>query len=419
MNGMKLNWSMMRRRWLSSLFTALLIAVSTVFLLLYPELIKSAEAELTQAYESIEVTGWLLNAGGYSDPLISPETCDAVLNTGSIKEYYAYSYMTFGTVKQALWMLKMEDPKLLDKSQEELMRVLRQKLRTAFPGYVNTLYGVNCADAEAALARIQNDITWLDGYSIDNFVGEETIVVFPVSSGYELGDEAELILRHVKGYKKSGSEVREIVNFKVAGLYDVNIAGTNVDINMTAYCPLSAMRKLLRASQWEFRIRSFSFTLQNNRELARFKDVLTELELDRSTSVRAAIDDRILQGTVAPIQKNVDLLTGLHAFLYALVALLGFFLCFLLSRARKPEYAVMRMLGESRLQVTGKALLEQAALCVVGVGLGIVTTLMVSGETKLSWAAAGLIAACYCAGAIIAVLITVRVDVMTILRDKE
>lgn len=413
-----LHWKMNLRRHRSNLLTALLIAISTVFLLLYPGFITNAQAELDTAYKEIEVSGWLLNASGYEDPSIPYRTCKTLLDTGFIKQYYAYSQVNFSMPDEALEKLGAE-PDNAGKSREELLDVLAGRLKNIALGNPGVLYGVNDADAETTLRRLQSGITWLDGYSAVDLAGDEAICVLSKASGLALGEEATLILRRAEdGSEREADELRRMERFKVVGLYELNMGSSSSDA--PAYCPLETMRQLLSSDlRWQFCIRSFSFTLQNNRELPRFKEILVGLRLDRDNFVRAAIDDRILQGTVAPIQKNIDLLTGLHAFLYALVALLGFFLCFLLSRARKPEYAVMRMLGENRLQVTGKALLEQAALCVVGVGLGIIATLLISGETRLSWTAAGMIAMCYCAGAAIAVLMSVRVDVMTILRDKE
>ena len=50
-----------------------------------------------------------------------------------------------------------------------------------------------------------------------------------------------------------------------------------------------------------------------------------------------------------------------------MIAAIGFFISFLLAKGRKPEYAVMRMLGESRAQITIKALCKQFVLCLAGV----------------------------------------------------
>ena len=78
----------------------------------------------------------------------------------------------------------------------------------------------------------------------------------------------------------------------------------------------------------------------------------------------------------------------------------------------------MRMLGESRLQVTLKALLEQALLCLLGILLG-AAVLLIAGQGMPDPAACGIILGCYTLGAALAVLLTVRVNVMEILRDKE
>ncbi len=420
---MKLNWSMMLRRRFGNLLTVLLVAATAVFLLLYPRLTTAAEKELAHAYTTTEVTGWLFNAGSYNDPLIKPEIYAAILETGSIKEHDAYSYIKFGTADQALWELRKEDRTLLGKSRQELMPILRERLGDmVFIGYLSTLYGVNGADAETSFSRIQDEVRWLDGYSAADLAGEERIAIFPTLSGYGLGQEAELVLQK-NNYQEAGSKIREVVNFKVVGLYDLKLgestdSGMNT-INMKTYCPLGAMRNLLVHPQWEFCVRNFSFSIQVNRQLPSFKDRLTELGLDKDKAVRAAIDDRILQGAVAPIEKNLDLLRGLHGFVYALVALMSFFLCFLLTRRRKPEYAVMRMLGESRLQVTGQALLEQVVLCILGIGAGLLLLVLAGQKGGLDWGAISLIISCYFLGAVGAVLLTVRVDVMTILREKE
>ena len=53
MKGLNLYLSMMRRRWLGNSLIALLIAVTSVFMLLYPGLIADSEEELEAAYKSI------------------------------------------------------------------------------------------------------------------------------------------------------------------------------------------------------------------------------------------------------------------------------------------------------------------------------------------------------------------------------
>ena len=130
------------------------------------------------------------------------------------------------------------------------------------------------------------------------------------------------------------------------------------------------------------------------------------------------IDDRILKGTVSPVESNLALLQGLYRLFFAVIAVIGFFISFLLARGRKPEYAVMRMLGESRTQITAKAILEQGTLCLVGVMIGSILVAL-TGLGRPDVLGSVLILLCYTLGAAAAVMLTVRVNVMDILRDKE
>ena len=198
----------------------------------------------------------------------------------------------------------------------------------------------------------------------------------------------------------------------VAGIYPKNISN-NVDMIL----PLAGLEKI-RA--WTFYINGFSFTVSDNRNLPALKAKLLELELNGTSQlpVRVAIDDRILDGTISPIRGNLAMLKGLYRFFFVMVAAIGFFLCFLLVRGRKAEFAIMRMLGESRLKVTLKILLEQAVLCLLGILLG-ATVLLLAGQGAADTTVCASILGCYLFGAGFAVLLTVRVDVMEILRDKE
>ena len=101
-----------------------------------------------------------------------------------------------------------------------------------------------------------------------------------------------------------------------------------------------------------------------------------------------------------------------------MVTAIGFFISFLLARGRKPEYAVMRMLGESRAQITIKALCEQFVLCLAGVMLG-AAAVGVLEKSSFQLGICAVILLCYTLGAAAAVMLTVRVNVMDILRDKE
>lgn len=78
----------------------------------------------------------------------------------------------------------------------------------------------------------------------------------------------------------------------------------------------------------------------------------------------------------------------------------------------------MGMLGESRIQITLKALLEQFILCLAGVVLGVAAGHFID-VVRFDKGICAMILFCYTLGAAAAVMLTVRVNVMDILRDKE
>lgn len=431
MKGLNLYLSMMRRRWLGNSLIALLIAVTSVFMLLYPGLIADSEEELEAAYKSIEVSGWLVNASGYDDPQIPLDIYDAIVDSGFLKEYYAYSYCPVMPVDVAIREQCNADPTFVDysyeKQCEQITGPLLKKLEWGSYSTIN-MYGVNDLYADSLLSRLSESITWLDGYDADALRGEEMVCIVPEDSGVALGDEVQMILRRLwpEGTYKSGDKARVVAAFKVIGTHTLTSGiqyGSIYGSNYYAYCPLAAMRRALEGDKtFNFTVRNLSFTIGQCDRIDEFKQLLVDLQLNvNTTGVRAAVDDRIMIGTVSPIQKNIALLKGLHVFLYALVVLMGFLLCFLTARGRKQEYAVMRLLGESRAAVTMKAIVEQIILCAIGIGLGIVAMLIIPYK-RADWFSADaviLVAACYLVGAASAALMSVRVDVMSILRDKE
>lgn len=429
LKGSILYLSMMRRRWLGNSLIALLIAITCVFMLLYPGLIADSEEELTQAYDSIDVSGWLVNTRSYEDPEIPLTKYDTIVQSGYLSEYYSYSYCAVCPVEAAIENQCVADPAFRMLEHDEQYSMITGALLDEVNLYTNssvTLYGLNDPYADATFARLVDGVEWLDGYDASIFSTDELVCICPSGTGVEVGDDIEYIIRKEasSGSANDKDIERVLATFKVVGIHTLtsNILNDPSNSSYYAYCPIEALRKAASAPKLAFSIRNLSFTVADNQLLDELKQMLVDIGLNNTDSgVRAAIDDRILIGTVSPIQKNIALLKGLHLFLYMLVVLMGFLLCFLTARGRKQEYAVMRLLGESRIAVTLKAIIEQIILCIVGIGVGLAATSLLP-DKRADWfniEVVALIALCYLVGAASAALATVRVDVMSILRDKE
>ncbi len=409
MKTLRLQFRTLRRRTLQCLLVVLFSCTMTVFLLVYPRLIQDTEVHLQQAYNGIEVSGWIINNESYTDPVISPILRDQLLESGLVGDHYVSTQMYVSCLEKELWE-EVRAGLPGDADDDKLLDAFSDTLRS--PELIDWLYGVNRKEAQIACARLCEQMRWLEGYDETCLSGEELVCLVPSYTGYEPGDMIPLQLEDYAKDTAAGSRKGKTeLFFKVVGVYPAqDVSGNTVG----GYCPIKALEKNLK---WEIEIRSFTFSPKDNREIDALKATLTELELDGSGTLRAVVDDRILKGTVAPIENNLSMMQGLYKFFLIVVIAIGFFLCFLLVRGRKPEYAIMRLLGESTTQVTVKALLEQFILCLLGIGFG-VSLLLLTGQS-VNVAVCGIILVCYVLGATVAVLLTVRVNVMEIMRDKE
>ena len=411
MKGYSFQWRMAGRRKTASLLVVLFTAVAAVFMLTYPQLINSTRARLEKAFDSLEVSGWLLNSADYEDPNISSELWYTLVNSGYFSEHFTYATTDANIVSKA----SLEAKAGVDADDTACLWALQTLLaapKSALDStarIIDTIRAFNKLEACDDLVRIGDGIQWLDEYSADCLEGDERVCLLPESFGYKPGDTVPILVK-----ASDTSESCGIIRLKVVGIYPGSVPEFN------CVMPLKTYEQMRHKAEWGFTLNSFIFTLGDNHQLTEVKQFLIENGLDGTSEdgTRAAVDDRIFQGTVAPIESTLALLEGLYLFFFLVLAAIGFFLCFLLARSRKPEYAIMRMLGESTALVTVKALSEQSIQCLFGILLGSTICLAASlGSPDLL--ICGGIWLCYTLGAAVAVLLTVRVNVMEILRDKE
>ncbi len=420
MNTLTYVWRMALRRKAACLLVILFTMAATIFMLVYPTLIENTRFRLEEAYESLEVKGWITNSSDYSDPSIAGELWEEVATSPYFSELHvgsrcrAYTYPKNILEEEA--GISAGDGKKLSAFQALLKKYdLYSGIRVG--GYMRSF---NSMDASDALLRIKDKIKWAEGYDESFIKGNEKACLIPESWGYELGETVPMLAEMIvqKGERPSG-----IIRMKVVGTYPAKVTSFAVVIPIKTYEELAnTATEVFKANSvpetWDYALNSFNFTVKDNRQLMEVKKYMVDQGLDGSRGLRVIVDDRILKGTVSPIESNLALLEGLYIFFFAMVAAIGFFLSFLLAKGRKTEYAIMRMLGESRTQITLKALLEQSVLCLFGVFIGAAAVLLMSANS-LNPAVCAVILLCYTLGAALAVMVTVRVNVMEILRDKE
>ncbi len=411
-------WHMAWRRKAACLLVVVSTMAATVFMLFYPSLIDNTRKRLEETYSSITVTGSILSEDKIV-PAVSGSMWEKMQQSGYFSSLYGSASFVIRTFPKDI----LEESAGEGASEQQKL-IAFQNLLASFEeedsgGVSGSMKACSSFSAEDELVRIREDIRWLEGYDESCLEGDERICIISDKWGYAPGDTIPLLAR----VPVSKTQLEGIFHLKVAGTYPGKIT------KFAAVMPLKTMEDLTVAATavhkqagnpyaWNFGLNAVYFTVRDNQQLDQIKAAITESGLRSNKLVRVRIDDRILKETVGPIESNLAQLEGSYLFFFVMIAAIGFLLSFLLARGRKPEYAVMRMLGESRLQITLKALLEQFVLCLGGVLLG-AAAVGIIGQERFRPGICAAILLCYTVGAAVAVLLTVRVNVMDILRDKE
>lgn len=411
-------WHMAWRRKAACLLVVISTMAATVFMLFYPSLIDNTRKRLEETYSGITVTGSILSEDKIA-PAVSGNMWKKMQQSGYFRPLYGSASFVIRTFPKDI----LEESAGEGASEQQKL-IAFQNLLASFEeedsgGVSGSMKACSSFSAEDELVRIREDIRWLEGYDESCLEGDERICIISDKWGYAPGDTIPLLAR----VPVSKTQLEGIFHLKVAGTYPGKIT------KFAAVMPLKTMEDLTIAATavhkqagnpyaWNFGLNAVYFTVRDNQQLDQIKAAITESGLRSNKLVRVRIDDRILKETVGPIESNLAQLEGSYLFFFVMIAAIGFLLSFLLARGRKPEYAVMRMLGESRLQITLKALLEQFVLCLGGVLLG-AAAVGIIGQEGFRPGVCAAILLCYTLGAAVAVLLTVRVNVMDILRDKE
>lgn len=412
-------WRMALRRKAACLLVVLAATAMTVFMLFYPGLIRSTRVQLEETYAGIPVTGSILSTKIGEPPAISNSVWQELKSSGYFSQLYASSRFSIRTFPKAV-LTERAGPGASEQAKLLAFQALLVGYEEDGSGGVGgQMRAYNTFQASDELVRIREDISWLDGYDEDCLEGDARVCIVPASWGYAPGDTVPLLARTLVG----NQYLEGIVRLTVAGTYSGRIT------EFAAVMPLRTMEALTvdaTAAQkqngnhyeWNFSVDSVYFTVADNQQLGEIKELMIARGLRDSDRLRLRIDDRVLKETVTPIESNLAQLEGSYLFFFFMIAAIGCFISFLLARGRRQEYAIMRMLGESPARITAKALLEQCVLCLLGVALGAGIT-VATDLGAVSLPRCGVILLCYTLGAAAATLVTVRVNVMEILRDKE
>jgi len=289
----------------------------------------------------------------------------------------------------------------------------------------------------------ESQVQWLEGYSDEDFLKPEYIVVLPDrlmnAQGVGFGDVIRL---GVYEPDENFGVLVEAFDFKIVGSYfqgsrspvlyvpwnlltEVKM-GTDLGIMLpeNPEDPESAMVAGLPKEYLAESVDSATIIPEDPRNLDGLRDYLEEnrysqVGIIRSNRLAVVIEDKALADGLLSIQQHLSFLNFIIPIMLLLSGLMGFILSYLLTRNRLPEFAVMRSVGAKKLQVYLAFFLEQFFLLLIGVLPVAVILLTQPGWLQAVGINLYLFLAVYTLGIVIAIGLMGRSKVLDILFTKE
>jgi len=289
----------------------------------------------------------------------------------------------------------------------------------------------------------ESQVRWLQGYSDENFLNPEYIIVLPDRFMSEQALEPGDVIRlGVYEPDENFGVLVEAFDFKIVGDY---FQGSRSPVFYVPWNLLTEVRmgtdlgRTVRLNPedpnspkvaglpYEYvaeSVDSATIIPEDPRNLDALRDYLEEnkysqVGIIRSNRLAVVIEDKALADGLLSIQQHLSFLNFIIPIMLLLSGLMGFILSYLLTRNRLPEFAVMRSVGAKKLQVYLAFFLEQFFLLLIGV-LPVAVILL----TQPSWLLAVgrnlyLFLAVYTLGIVIAIGLMGRSKVLDILFTKE
>ncbi len=286
----------------------------------------------------------------------------------------------------------------------------------------NMLFGItSIAMAPELWPENGCEIQWSEGYDESIFGGKDLVCLVPedteVSEDEETG-EVYVELDFEYAPLDPENPVKYSCRLQVVGTYQ----GASI------YCPFTICRRVYGALGETFSVNALRATLSNNDDLevlrtASKKWFAEPNPLGEKTPCdhipyqyypfALDIQDDLLQRTAETLQKSIQTNQICGVLILCLSAAAGLLIGFLMVRSRKREIALMRTMGTPDGSIFFGFVLEQA-LCF---GLGIAL-----GGAYNAWQPAnqlGILAGVFFAGLTLALLICLRNNLMTTIKEEE
>lgn len=264
----------------------------------------------------------------------------------------------------------LEDPEYTDRICDvELMYTKRLQFPEDY--VVRYIYSLT---SDPALTEADVTVKLYPGFSEEAFKTNQQVCLIPI-------EEAHLWPEGVIPVEGRYGEAAELTIIgTVEGGYD-----------RTYYVPFFMEWDYEEDLTVMFFVEHCSFAIKDNTKLDEIKSFLWSGDLFQEPAqgnhpdgpLGLLIQDELYLQTLAEMEDGLQLLNILQPVLLVLVGCVGLLTGHLTTRSRIKEFAVMRCLGMRKGKIFRLAILEQVIVSLVGLGLGLVLGLAVSGGEGL------------------------------------
>ena len=261
---------------------------------------------------------------------------------------------------------------------------------------------------------------WFEGYDESILVTDQPVCLVPESM--QDMQQVELQFQHTYSVSEHQTSTKTVNRtFQVIGYY--------VDQgNTTLYCPYGTMTELHAELGASKEVEEVCAVLKDNNSLPQLRQAAAEWFAEPNPSGEKTpwgrfdneyylyaldIDDYMLRSLESNMKSSMQLNQLASAVVFILSAGAGFLTGFLVIRARKREIALMRTLGASHGAIFLELALEQTMCVLAGIFLGGIGFLWQPMDRL------GLFAGIYTAGLALALVIFLRKNLLTTIKEDE
>lgn len=217
---------------------------------------------------------------------------------------------------------------------------------------------------------------FMEGYDVGIFSGPYEGELFILLSPF-LKEELDVALGDtIKLAPAPMARARDFTFYRVVGTFE----STNTFLN--SIVPLNHLQEHFRTRLIYDRL-EFEVNPALNRQMDAFRKEITPYLTAHEPSFILVLRDHLLRGVIEPLEGNIAMMSMLYPIILVLSAFISVGLTMLLLLSVIKQATIMRVLGMSKTRVINGWMAEQGFLCVLGIGFGLLISLLIVGGVSL------------------------------------